>query len=237
MTALLSNEVFMTRGGRRRAWQSLLLDDHGLLRQIYDNSHPVGGSGQMWRTYQPSPKDIGRWADLGIKTVINLRGYLAKTEGRQPGFYWLEKEACERHGLALENFRAFSRQAPKPEFISGINALFNRITYPAVLHCKSGSDRAGIASALYLFLKENLPLDEAIAQLSFRYGHLKAGRTKILDHFFTVYRQAARRDGVIANRAHFLTWVACEYDPEEMNYTFKADIFGSLLTEKILQRE
>ncbi len=106
-----------------------------------------------------------------------------------------------------------------------------------MLHCKSCSDQSRLASVLYLFLKESLSLDKAIAQLSFRYGHLKAGRTRLLDRFFDVYRQAARRDGVIPNRAHFLTWVACDDDLEEMNYTFKAIIFGSLLTEKILQGE
>ncbi|MFN5161949.1 MAG: hypothetical protein ACK5FE_14235 [Cyanobacteriota bacterium] len=50
----MTKEVIKTRGYPSRAWQSLLLDDHGLLRQIYDNSHPVDGSRQMGRTYPPS---------------------------------------------------------------------------------------------------------------------------------------------------------------------------------------
>ncbi len=36
-------------------------------------------------------------------------------------------------------------------------ALFDRIEYPALFHCKSGADRVGLMAALYLFFKEASP--------------------------------------------------------------------------------
>ena len=34
--------------------------------------------------------------------------------------------------------------------------MFETIEYPAVMHCKSGADRAGIMAALYLILKKEI---------------------------------------------------------------------------------
>jgi len=61
----------------------------------------------MYRANQPSPEHIARYAkELGLKTIINLRGQSPK------GYYLLEKEACERHGIQLVDFQVFSREVP-----------------------------------------------------------------------------------------------------------------------------
>ncbi|ADM08596.1 hypothetical protein PB2503_02597 [Parvularcula bermudensis HTCC2503] len=233
MADRMTAEEFATPSGRRSAQRALWLDDHGWLRTLYDNTHELPGG--MRRTYQPSPGRIARYAQEGVKTLINLRGI--KTDGRQSGVYWLEKEACEAAGIALVDLRAYSREAPKPEFLVDLDACFRSIAYPAVMHCKSGADRAGLAAVLYLFLKEGWPLEEALAQLTYRYGHVKSGKTGVLDHFFAVYREAARRDGVVPNRDHFLNWVETAYVRDEVTAGFTPGALGSLLTEVILRRE
>ncbi|MEM9234383.1 MAG: protein tyrosine phosphatase [Pseudomonadota bacterium] len=239
MPAPMTEEEFQTPEGRKAAWRSLMLQDHGFLRKVYDNSHWI--SDEMVRTYQPSPAMIEKWADKGIRTIINLRG--VRNEGydgpsdRQPGFYWLEKEACAKHGIRMIDHRAWSREAPPREFITGLNEIFETIEYPALMHCKSGADRAGIASTLYRFLRQEAPLDEALEQLTYKYGHVKSGKTGVLDHFFEIYRTAALEDGVLPNKAHFLDWVATDYDRDSVTRSFRAGTFGSLLTEIILRRE
>jgi protein tyrosine/serine phosphatase len=240
MPRFMTREEFETEKGRRRAWHSLMVEDHGALRKIYDNSHRIAPD--MWRTYQPSPQDIAKWASRGIRTVINLRGLRnVKGGGRvaeaQPGFYWLEREACERHGIRLVDHRAWSREAPPAEFLTGLDELYQTMDYPAVLHCKSGSDRAGIAATLYLFLKEGQSLETARRQLSFRYGHVKSGKTGVLDAFFDVYAAAAARDGVAPDRAHFLDWVRNEYDRDAVTDGFRAGRIGTFITDTVLRRE
>ena len=52
-----------------------------------------------------------------------------------------------------------------------------------MMHCKSGADRAGIASCLYLIYKQNM-MFYATKQLSFKYLHIKYAKTGILDYLF-----------------------------------------------------
>lgn len=229
----MTEEVFRTPEGRKRAWRALMVTDHGWIRKLYDNTHWI--SDEMARSYQPSPAKIRAWADKGIKTVVNLRGLRNHIE--QPGHYWLEKEACAAAGIELVDLRAFSREAPRRQFLLDIDPLFRSITYPAVMHCKSGSDRAGVGATLYQFLHQGKSLDEAQDQLSLRYGHVKAGKTGVLDHFFDVYREAAAEDAEVPNRDHFMAWVRDRYDPAAVNASFKADALGTFLTDKVLRRE
>lgn len=233
MTRMMTREEFQTPTGKKLAWRSLMLDDHGFLRKIYNNTHQL--SDKMWRTYQPSPKALAQWQARGIKTVINLRG--ARVGEKQDGLHLLEEETCAALGMDFVSFRAFSREAPSRDFIFGIKALFENIRYPAIMHCKSGADRAGIAALLYLFLHEQRPYKEALAQLTFKYGHMKRGRTGILDCFFEAYEQFAQKDGVVPSTPHFLDWVQTKYNKQELAASFKPAWLGSIATETLLRRE
>ena len=165
--------------GKPASYLDMLLIDHGIFRLFYLNAHPIGG--KAWRSAQPAPHQIGALADKGIKTIVNLRGE------RLCGSYWLEQTACERYGIRLVNFQVRSRAAPSREELRGARELFERIEYPILMHCKSGADRAGLMSVLYCFLKEGVPLQQAVEQLSFRYGHFRQAETGVLDAFFERY--------------------------------------------------
>lgn len=209
---------------RKQAYKDLTWGDHGFLRVKFHNHHHIGG--EMYRENQPSPKRIKEWADMGIKTVINLRGESPK------GFYLLEKEACEEHGLTLINYRMYSRDVHTVEAIKGARDLFERIEYPAVMHCKSGADRTGIMGVLYRHFKMGEPIEDAIKQLSLKYLHVKQGKTGMLDFFFNDY--------IEYNKTHnmpFMDWVETVYEPADVKSRFMADWWGSMLTEKVLKRE
>jgi uncharacterized protein (TIGR01244 family) len=118
---------------RLRAWLSMLLADHGVLRLVFPNRHKV--SDKLWRSAQPLPRDIAWAARNGIRTIVNLRG------GREFGCWPLEKEACERHGIRLVDLPLYARGAPRVEAIRWARQLFDTIDYPALIHCKSGADR------------------------------------------------------------------------------------------------
>lgn len=231
MTDRITRGEFATPKGRKRAWRELMIGDHGALRKLYDNTHEIA-PGKMWRTYQPSPADLERWRDRGVRTVINLRG------DKPSGFYFLEEEACEKLGLRLVTFRVFSREAPSPEILHGAKALFEEIEYPAIMHCKSGADRAGLMSTLFLFFHEGVPLDEAMEQLSFKYGHVRQGKTGVIDYAFDLYKAYAAKAGKpLASPDDFLEWVDSDYDHVRAKAEFKATGWGELLTEQILRRE
>ncbi|GJL92073.1 MAG: protein-tyrosine-phosphatase [Hyphococcus sp.] len=208
-----------------------MLGDHGFLRTVYDNTHEIA-PGKMWRTYQPSPAHLERWAAKGVKTVVNLRG------DNPSGFLFLEEEACTRLGLQLTNFRVYSRDAPSKEILHHARDLFNNIEYPAIMHCKSGADRAGLMSVLYLFFHEDAPLDQALEQLSFKYGHVKAGKTGVIDAAFERYIAHAKANNITLTSVDaFFDWVESDYDPADVKAAFRSKGWGDLLTEIILRRE
>ena len=208
---------------RKQAYRDLTWGDHGFLRLRFTNHHEIGGG--MYRENQPSPKRIEALAEMGIKTIVNLRGESPK------GFYLLEKEACEKHGIKLINFRMYSRDVHTPEKIRGAKELFEQIDYPALMHCKSGADRTGIMGVLYRHFHIGDTIEQAMEQLSFKYLHVKHGKTGMLGFFFNDYLKYAEQNDV-----SFMDWVETVYDPSDVKARFMAQWSGNPITE-ILRRE
>ncbi|RKQ69105.1 protein tyrosine/serine phosphatase [Litorimonas taeanensis] len=209
---------------RRRANREALWGDHGFLRLWLHNQHDLGGG--MYRAVQPSANRIEALAEMGIKTIINLRGESPM------GFYLLEREACEKHGIHLVNYRMYSRDIHSVVRLKGVRDLFQRIKYPALMHCKSGADRAGIMSVLYRHFVMGDSIEQALSQLSFKYGHIKYGKTGVLDFFFESYLGHNRADPI-----DFMEWAETYYDPVLLKANFRSGAIGNILTDKILRRE
>ena len=209
-----------------------MLGDHGFIRLVHKNTHEVA-PGKVWRTHQPSPREITEWARRGVRTVINLRGDAAS------GFLFLEEEACANAGIAFFALRAYSREAPPKDFLHRLRRLFQDIEYPAVLHCKSGADRVGLASTLYRFFEMREPLDRALGELSLRFGHVRQGKTGVIDFALERYIAHARAANLALDDVDaFFRWVDSDaYDPAALKREFMGSWWGNFLTEKILRRE
>lgn len=215
-----------TPAGRFGAYVDLLWKDHAWLRLGFQNAHWV--SHELIRTNQPWPFQLKWWKARGVRTVINLRG-----GGYPTSFYLLEKDACARLGLNLEDFAIASREAPMRDQVLGARNLFDRIEYPAIMHCKSGADRAGIMSVLYAHHRLGLPLREAMKELGLRTLHVKQGQVGVLGYTFERYFADGEPRGL-----SFFEWVSEPgYDPKQIRADFKAGGLGSLLTEGVLRRE
>jgi len=212
------------RYDRLRAWTNMILVDHAFFRMVYLNLHRI--SPGACRAAQPLPYQIRALARRGLRTVVTLRG------GQSFGSYPLEVEACARAGLNFETFALRSRALPSAEDIFAAKALFERIEYPVLFHCKSGADRAGVVSALFLVIHEGRPVTEARHQLALRFGHIRRGRTGLLDCLFDAYLTDHPDEAV-----GFLDWVATGYDPAAITAAFRSGGIGDFLTERVLRRE
>ncbi len=214
-----------TPAGRLSAYLDYLWTDHAYLRLGFRNAHWV--SDELARANQPWPFQLKRWKAMGIKTVINLRG------GFSTSTYALEREACARLGLTLVDFVVTSREVPSRAQVLGARALFDEIQYPAMMHCKSGSDRAGIMSVFYAHFRLGQPIRQAMGQLSPKYLHVKQGLTGVLDYVFERYLEEGEARGI-----SFIDWVESDaYDPKAIKAEFRANWWGTLLTEKLARRE
>lgn len=210
--------------GKPASYLDMLFLDHGIFRVVYGNRHQLAP--QVYRAAQPAPHQIKAIARMGVKTIVNLRGE------RMCGSYWLEQAACQRYGVKLVNYQVRSRAAPSLEELRGARDLFDHIEYPMLMHCKSGADRAGLMSVLYQHLRGGVPMEQAINQLSLRYGHIRQADTGVLDAFFERYMTDTK------NRPMpFFEWVETVYDPDELKNSFMASGIANRIVNSVLRRE
>ncbi|MGE0740552.1 MAG: sulfur transferase domain-containing protein [Hyphomonadaceae bacterium] len=214
-----------TPEGRKRAEHDLIWADHGFLRARFSNFHWIE-PGVMARANQPSPQAIARYAAQGFKTILNLRG------PSDTGYYALERQACEQHGVTLVDARMHSREPPSREQVRRAKELFETIQYPALMHCKSGADRAGVMAVLYRHFKMGQPIDQAMEQLSLKYLHVRQGKTGMIDFFFDTYLKETRESG-----KSFSAWVDEDYDQKAVKAAFMGEWWANILIDKILRRE
>ena len=133
----------------------------------------------------------------------------------------------------MVDFTITSREVPSRARVHGAKELFETIEYPALMHCKSGADRAGIMSVFYMHFRKGLPIREAMDQLNLRYLHVKQGNCGVLDYTFERYLAEGEPAGL-----SFLEWVESDdYDAVQIKADFRAGMIGKLISDKILRRE
>lgn len=137
----------------------------GVLR-LTGNFHEVI-PGELYRSAQPSEASIALYGSrYGIRTIVNLRG---ANRGRD----WYDREVAAVRALGIGHVD-FSMSAGKElslERASELVAILKTAERPILIHCETGADRTGLASALYLAAVANRGEEAAEAQLSIRYGH------------------------------------------------------------------
>ncbi len=213
-----------SRHGRTHAWSDSLLIDHAVFRIAWDNFAEVV-PGRLYRSNHPTPGRLARLTRrYGLKTLVNLRGQ------RQCGSDALSRAAAARLGLTHVDMAFESRGAPHRDRILRFAGIYRSLQTPALMHCKSGADRAGLASGLAI-LFDGGTAAQAAAQLSWQFGHVSSSRTGILDAFFRLYAQVAE------GRIGFLEWVIQEYDEDALRHGFKARSLSNLLIDHVLRRE
>ncbi len=211
-------------GSRVRAWSDSLLMDHAVFRTVWDNWAAVI-PGRLYRSNHPTPSRLAAVKKrYGLRTLINLRGH------RQCGSDALSREAAARLGLIHIDAPLESRGAPHRDRILRLAEIYRTMDEPALIHCKSGADRAGLASGVFLLLN-GATAAEAMAQLSWRFGHFNRSRTGILDAFFVLY--ATLGEG----RKPFLDWVREDYDEMALRRDFVAGGLSSFINDRVLARE
>lgn len=199
---------FRSRRQRRRLLWHFYWTDHGWIRIWWWNLAQVAPG--VWRSNQPSPRRLRRYRDLGIRTVVNLRGSSRHSHGR------FEQSACERLGLELITVKLRARNLVDRDRLLLLLDLFERLERPFIMHCKSGADRAGLASALYLLHIEGVDIAEARRQLSLRFAHVRQFRTGILDYMLDAYET-----DFAARPVPVREWIETRYDPEALTAAYE----------------
>ena len=129
------------------------------------NRHEVE-PGLLYRSAQlPAEEFVGLAKRVGLRTVINLRG---ENVGRE--WYDDQYRAAQSMGIGFINYRMSAKRELTPAQMTELARILRDAPKPVLVHCGSGSDRTGLACALYLFEAGHSP--ESVAhQLSLRFGH------------------------------------------------------------------
>ena len=133
--------------------------------QKLDESSPstrikIKNFGQMddrfFRGAQPKEKDYKDLAQLGIKTIIDLR--------EDPESY--EKPMAESFGMTYVNIPMIAKKYPTPE---AIETFLKTINDPAsgkfFVHCAGGRHRTGVMGAVYRFQFYNWNFEQVYKEM------------------------------------------------------------------------
>jgi tyrosine-protein phosphatase SIW14 len=119
------------------------------------NLHKV--SDQLYRGAQPAEAGLKKLSELGIKTIINLRG-----EDDRARF---EEKEAKSEGLRYFNIAMPGLSAPSDDQVAQVMAIVNNPdNQPVFIHCKRGSDRTGTIVAVYRISHDGWTADRAIAE-------------------------------------------------------------------------
>jgi protein tyrosine/serine phosphatase len=198
--------------------------DHAFFRIWWTNFAAVA-PGKLYRSNHPTPAKLAAFTKrVGLKSLINLRGQTRN------GSDALSRDMAAKLGLDFYDMALDSRDAPQPDRILRLAEIYRTCQAPALIHCKSGADRAGLAAGVYVLLQGGTAA-QAKLQLSWRFLHIKQSKTGILDGFFDAYAKQAE------GKKPFLDWVRADYDEAALKAAHRSGKLAGFVNDMLLRRE
>ena len=90
--------------------------------------------------------------------------------------------------------------------------LFARCHYPLLIHCKSGSDRTGLASALYLMVGRGIGPERASRAFTLHYGHVALNGTQRLHEPLDEYATWLKVQRLTHTPERLRSWIETRYE-------------------------
>jgi protein tyrosine phosphatase (PTP) superfamily phosphohydrolase (DUF442 family) len=165
----------------------LPLSFYGLLH-VNHNQHEVV-PGLLYRSAQlPAREFVGLAKQVGLRTVLNLRG---ENAGRD--WYDDQFRAAGELGVDFINYRMSASRELSVAQMTELAQILRQAPKPLLIHCGSGSDRTGLACALFL-LEAGHPPEAVAYQLSLRFGHFPFlwSRSWAMDDSLKAYAETHR---------------------------------------------
>jgi protein tyrosine phosphatase (PTP) superfamily phosphohydrolase (DUF442 family) len=175
-------------------------------RPWFEGNFGVVEPGRVYRSAQPGEGLEETIRAHRLATVLNLRG-----GSRADAFYANEVRVTQQAGVDFYDFPMSAVRRPTREELLTLLDLFPRCRYPLLIHCKSGADRTGLASALYLMCMKGLDPAEARGAFSLNYGHVPLAGTQRLHDPLDEYERWLSERKLTHSAERFRAWVANDY--------------------------
>lgn len=162
--------------------------------------------GRAYRSAQPTaglPKLI---QERGLASILNLRG-------GSPADPWYADEvrAARAVGVDFYDFPMNATRRPTRSELLVLVDFFGRCRYPLLIHCKRGSDRTGLATAIYRMVVQGSGPGEALSSFTVGYGHVPLFGTRHLHEPFEEYAAWLDARRLPHTPERFRLWLAREY--------------------------
>ncbi|KQT47348.1 hypothetical protein ASG43_09455 [Aureimonas sp. Leaf454] len=154
------------------------------VRYASGNVHEVE-AGVLYRSGQLDDAGLRALiAETGIRTILNLRG-------AHPDQDWYRRETAiaRDNGIDHRSVSISARSVPDMASMVEIAQILREAPRPVLVHCRGGSDRSGLASAIHELVVEGSSEAEAAGQLSIAYGHFPwlGSKTAAMDRAFSQF--------------------------------------------------
>jgi protein tyrosine phosphatase (PTP) superfamily phosphohydrolase (DUF442 family) len=175
-------------------------------RPWFEGNLGVVDPGLVVRSAQPTTglADLAR--QYRLKSIVNLRG-----GGRSDWWYGLEIRSARENGLTYYDLPLSATRRPLRRELLQLIDLLENCSYPLLIHCKSGADRTGLASALYRMVRRGEPPQSALASFSIEFGHIPYFGTEHLHEPLEEYAHWLKSNNLSHTSGRFREWVRNEY--------------------------
>jgi protein tyrosine phosphatase (PTP) superfamily phosphohydrolase (DUF442 family) len=162
------------------AYDSVSIDNFGRVNE------------NMYRGAQPKGEEYKQLANLGIKTIVDLRADADKDS----------KPDAERAGLRYINLAMINKKYPEAnaadKFLEVAN---NQENWPMYVHCAGGRHRTGSMIAVYRMTMDNWTIDRAYDEMKKFDFYTSRGHGCYKDYVYDFYRTMPKQP----NRQLYMT--------------------------------
>lgn len=168
----------------------------------FTDNFGVVDPGRTYRIAQPWRNLPELITSRKLGSILNLRGGSIANP-----WYTDEVRATETFKVDFYDLPISATRRPKRRELLILIDVINHCRYPLLIHCKSGADRTGLASALYLMLQKKEPPREARRAFSTEYGHFPFGGAQRLHEPIDEYDAWLAKEGLEHTPERFEGWV------------------------------
>ncbi len=167
---------------------AVLLAGGFALWRIATHNEAAVEPGRLYRSSQLTGPELRQEiARHQIRSVINLRGINTGTP-----WYETELAVCNQLGVRHYDVHLSAVRLPQPTEIAQLLSDYADAPRPILIHCRSGSDRTGMAVCVFLIDQDHVPWRQAESALSWRYGHFAVYPYFEMDELVQLYGQTSR---------------------------------------------